>query len=107
MSSTHSDNGITVTREGTNSPAAGSTRTGGGMAGRPTMAAPGGWRGAISGYAERGIDAVAGATGRGEDPRVGKAKDFVRSKPLAVAAAAGVIGLALLNTLRGAGRRGA
>lgn len=70
----------------------------------PQVDAPGGLRGRISGYAERGIDAVAGAAGRGEDPRIGKAKDFVRSKPLAVAALAGVVGLALLNTLRGRGR---
>lgn len=70
----------------------------------PATVQPTGFRGKISGYAERGIDAVAGAAGRGADPRVGRAKDFVRQKPLAVAAAAGVLGLALLGTLRGRGR---
>jgi len=31
----------------------------------------------------------------------GKARDFARARPLATAALAGVVGIALLNTLRG------
>ncbi|MDO6414173.1 CsbD family protein [Sphingomonas sp. BIUV-7] len=31
----------------------------------------------------------------------GKARDFARDRPLATAAVAGIIGLAILNTLRG------
>lgn len=34
---------------------------------------------------------------------VGKARDFAKARPAATAALAGVIGLAILNTLRGKG----
>lgn len=62
---------------------------------------PAGIRDQITGLSHKAIDAVAGATGKSDDPRVAQVKDFAAKKPLAIAAAAGVIGLALLNTLRG------
>lgn len=67
----------------------------------PVTEQPSGIRGQIAGHASRAIDAVAGVAGRSGDPRVGQAKAFAAKKPLALAALAGVVGLAVLNTVRG------
>ena len=50
---------------------------------------------------------IGGATGDGTsggNATVDKARQFAKDRPWATAAAAGVIGLAILNTLRGKGR---
>lgn len=43
------------------------------------------------------LDTLSGKAG----PLVGQAKQFAKDRPFATAALAGVVGLALLNTLRG------
>ena len=43
------------------------------------------------------LDALTGKAG----PLVGQAKQFAKDRPFAAAALAGVVGLAILNTLRG------
>lgn len=54
----------------------------------------------ISGTVNKGIGAVQDAiAGRGD--MVGQARQFARDKPWATAALAGVVGLAVINTLRG------
>lgn len=40
----------------------------------------------------------------GKGPMVDQVKDFAKRRPFAFAAVAGVLGVALLNTLRGKGR---
>jgi len=47
----------------------------------------------------------AGGDGTGAGATVDKAREFAKARPWATAAAAGVIGLAILNTLRGRGGR--
>ena len=48
---------------------------------------------------------IGGGDGTGTNATVDKAREFAKARPWATAAAAGVIGLAILNTLRGRGGR--
>ena len=48
---------------------------------------------------------TAGAAAAKVGPFADKAKAFAKDKPFATAALAGVLGIALLNTLRGKGRK--
>ena len=56
----------------------------------------------LSGKAQKVFGAAKDAVDPG--PLVDKAKGFAKSRPWATAALAGVVGVALLNTLRGKGR---
>ena len=58
----------------------------------------------VKGAIQKTIGGVAGDNTPGMNDTVGKAKQFAKDRPWATAAAAGVIGLAILNTLRGKGR---
>lgn len=62
----------------------------------------------VKGAIQKTIGGVAGdntpGVGGGVNDTVGKARQFAKDRPWATAAAAGVIGLAILNTLRGKGR---
>lgn len=55
----------------------------------------------ITGVVNKTIGAAKDAVGGGVGPATEKAKSFAKTRPYATAALAGVIGLALLNTLRG------
>lgn len=65
-----------------------------------TTARTGGLADQLSGGANRATDAVKDAYAR-RDELTGKAKAFAKERPWATAALAGVVGMALLNTLRG------
>ena len=54
----------------------------------------------LGGKAQKAVG-VARDTLSGTGPVVGQVKDFARNRPFAFAALAGVLGIALLNTLRG------
>lgn len=51
----------------------------------------------VSGNAQKAVGAARDAVA----PIINQAKDFARSRPMATAALVGVLGVALLNTLRG------
>jgi uncharacterized protein YjbJ (UPF0337 family) len=51
----------------------------------------------VGGNAQKAVGAARDAVA----PIINQAKDFARSKPMATAALVGVLGVALLNTLRG------
>ena len=55
----------------------------------------------LSGKVEKVVVAAKNAIAADGEPLLDKAQRFTRKRPLASAALAGVIGLALLNTLRG------
>ncbi|WP_442679075.1 CsbD family protein [Sphingomonas sp. ASY06-1R] len=55
----------------------------------------------LSGKAQKAYGAATDAFSGGVGPMVEQAKGFARKRPFAAAALAGVVGLALLNTLRG------
>lgn len=55
----------------------------------------------LSGKVQKVIGAAKDALAPDGEPLLGKARRFTRERPFASAALAGVIGLALLNTLRG------
>lgn len=55
----------------------------------------------LTGKAQKAYGSAKDALGGGVGPLADKAKGFARERPFAAAALAGVIGLALLNTLRG------
>lgn len=58
----------------------------------------------IGGVAGDNTPGAGGGAGGSVNDTVGKARQFAKDRPWATAAAAGVIGLAILNTLRGKGR---
>ena len=58
----------------------------------------------VKGAIQKTIGGVAGDNTPGAGGTVDKARQFAKDRPWATAAAAGVIGLAILNTLRGKGR---
>lgn len=55
----------------------------------------------LGGKAQKIVGAVRDEFAPGGGPLVDRAKGFARERPFAAAALAGVIGIALLNTLRG------
>ena len=55
----------------------------------------------LSGNAQQIVGAARDAVANGVGPLVDQAKTFARNRPFAAAALAGVVGIALLNTLRG------
>lgn len=55
----------------------------------------------VSGNAQQMVGAAKDAMANGVGPLVDQAKTFARNRPFAAAALAGVVGIALLNTLRG------
>ena len=55
----------------------------------------------VGGKLQKGYGAAADAVQQGVGPLADKARGFARQRPWATAALAGVIGVALLNTLRG------
>lgn len=55
----------------------------------------------ITGAVNKTIGAAKDAVGGGVGPAADKAKSFAKARPYATVALAGVIGLAVLNTLRG------
>ena len=55
----------------------------------------------LSGKAQQAYGTARDAIAGGVGPLADKAKGFARERPFAAAALAGVIGLALINTLRG------
>lgn len=58
----------------------------------------------LKGAVQKTLGGVAGDNTPGVNATVDKARQFAKDRPWATAAAAGVIGLAILNTLRGKGR---
>lgn len=55
----------------------------------------------LSGQAQKVIGSVKEIVGGDAGPTLDRFKQFAREKPFATAAAIGVVGIALLNTLRG------
>ena len=55
----------------------------------------------FKGVVQKTLGGIAGDNTPGVNATVDKAKQFAKDRPWATAAAAGVIGLAILNTLRG------
>ena len=55
----------------------------------------------LSGKADKVIGAAKDTFAGGAGPLVDKARGFAKERPFAAAALAGVVGIALLNTLRG------
>ncbi|WP_137788058.1 CsbD family protein [Sphingomonas sp. 3P27F8] len=55
----------------------------------------------LTGKAQKVIGAARDAVGPGGDALAQKATDFAKKRPFAVAALVGVLGVALINTLRG------
>lgn len=55
----------------------------------------------LTGSFNQAIGAAKDAFNGGTGPLVNQAKDFARKKPWATAALVGVVGLAVMNTLRG------
>ncbi len=55
----------------------------------------------LSGKAQKIVGAARDALAADGEPLADKARRFVRERPYAAAALAGVVGLAILNTLRG------
>lgn len=58
----------------------------------------------VKGAIQKTLGGAAGDNTPGMNDTVGKARQFAKDRPWATAAAAGVIGLAILNSLRGKGR---
>ena len=58
----------------------------------------------VKGAIQKTLGGAAGDNTPGVNATVDKARQFAKDRPWATAAAAGVIGLAILNTLRGKGR---
>ena len=59
----------------------------------------------IKDSAETTTTAAPGSLGTTAQPYIDKAKGFAKQRPFAAAALVGVLGVALLNTLRGKGSR--
>jgi len=55
----------------------------------------------LAGKAQKALGAARDAIGPNGDALAQKATDFAKKKPFAVAALVGVLGIALINTLRG------
>ena len=55
----------------------------------------------ISGQAQKAVGTAKDAFSGGLGPLKDQAKEFARKRPFAAAALAGVVGVAILNTLRG------
>lgn len=55
----------------------------------------------LGGQVQKGYGAAKDAVLNGTGPLVDKARTFAKDRPFAAAALAGVVGLAILNTLRG------
>lgn len=55
----------------------------------------------VKGAIQKTIGGIAGDSATGASPTIDKAKQFAKDRPWATAALVGVIGMAVLNTLRG------
>lgn len=55
----------------------------------------------VKGAIQKTIGGIAGDNTPGASPTIDKAKAFAKERPWATAALAGVVGMAVLNTLRG------
>lgn len=55
----------------------------------------------LAGKAQKALGAARDAVGPNGDAMAQKATDFAKKRPFAVAALVGVLGIALINTLRG------
>ncbi len=55
----------------------------------------------LAGKVQKGVGVLRDALGAESEPLAGRVRRFVRERPFASAALAGVLGIALLNTLRG------
>lgn len=55
----------------------------------------------VKGAIQKTIGGVAGDNTPGASPTIDKAKQFAKDRPWATAALVGVVGMAVLNTLRG------
>jgi uncharacterized protein YjbJ (UPF0337 family) len=74
--------------------------TAGDVVGNPSLQAEG-LADQIAGKVQKAAGSMRDAVSENAGPMVDRAKDFARKRPFAAFALAGVVGIALLNTLRG------